>query len=72
MKKIFADFNVGQDEDGLMRLTCRGSMLTLLETGAEAGDQVLLSDGEVEVEGIIVERDGLPHARFNWDDIRLV
>lgn len=70
MKRIYADFNCGQDDDGLMRLNCHGSLQSLKETGAKAGDFVIVHDEELEVEAVLVEKDSLMYARFEWDSIR--
>ena len=70
LKRIWADFNVGQDDRGLMRLNTNGSMMSILLNRVKSGDEVVLTDGEVEVKAVIEEILATFYGRFNWDDIR--
>ncbi|KKN22029.1 hypothetical protein LCGC14_0919300 [marine sediment metagenome] len=70
LKTIFCDFNVGPNDDGLMRLNTRGSVAALKETGAQAGDTVILDDGDdLWVEALLIEVDDIMYGRFDWEDI---
>lgn len=50
MKRCFADFNA-MDADGTVRMNLPGCVADIRRTGAAAGETVLLSDGELLVEG---------------------
>lgn len=69
LKTIFADFNVGPGDDGLMRLTTYGSVDSLRETGAVVGEKVILSDDDLWVVALLVKRDGIMYGKFDWDHI---
>ena len=70
-KQLLVDFNCGQDgPEGLMRLNTLGSVRTIEETGARAGETVILYDGDdLYVEALLVERKGKLYGHFKWDDI---
>lgn len=69
MKRIEVDFNVGQDPDGLMRLV--GALPSLKALSTLVGETVLLyQDQDIGVKAVLVERDGVVYARFDWDDIQ--
>lgn len=55
LKRIWCDFNA-EDDEGI-RLTTRGSLKSLEENPTYIGERVLLTDGDVHVEGFI--REGL-------------
>ena len=65
-KTIWADFNVGTNSEGLMRLVSRGSLKALRETDAQLGEQVLLTDQDVWVVALLVKQDGIMYAKFDW------
>jgi hypothetical protein len=68
LKTIFCDFNVGPNDDGLMRLNTRGSLASFKETGAQPGDTVTLFDhDDLWVKAVLVEVDGIMYGRFDWE-----
>lgn len=72
MKRIQADFNTGMSIDGLLALDTDSSVQSLRDTGAQVGEKVVLTDGDVWVEALLVKQDGVMYARFNWNDIEEV
>jgi hypothetical protein len=69
MKRIYADFN-GIGADGTLRLTCVGSIESILamKDTLEHGETVLLSDGELEVVARVFRgNDQDWEARSHWD-----
>lgn len=73
MRQLYADFNdIGQD--GILSLTCMGSMQSILELQPplQDGERVLLSDGELEVIAEVrARREGVWEARSTWDFISI-
>jgi hypothetical protein len=68
MKRLYADFN-NVAADGALPLTCRGSVdcIAALESSLEPGEEVVLSDGELEVVARVVQLDdGSWEARSAW------
>lgn len=68
MKRIYADFN-DIDEMGVLSLTCQGSLdsIAQLSEMLQEGEEVCLSDSELEVIGRVFRRhDGSWEARSTW------
>lgn len=61
---IRVDFNA-RTKDGCVRLDTVGAKKTLPKNIAE-GDDVVLTDGEVEVQAVVEEQDGELVARCRW------
>ena len=69
-KRIEVDFNVGQYEKGFMKLTTRGALRDLEAVDAREADFVLLTqDDDIAVGALLLKKDGVWVARFDWDDI---
>jgi hypothetical protein len=74
MKRIYADFN-DIAEDGALRLTCKGSVDSIAALGEElsSGQEVVLSDNEMEVIARVFRLDGGSwEARSDWRFVDLV
>ena len=69
LKTIFCDFNVGPNHYGLLRLTTRGSVQNLKDTGAQVGEYVILADDELWVKAMLVKQDGIMYGKFDWNDV---
>jgi hypothetical protein len=61
---IRVDFNA-RTQDGCVRLTTKGAKATLPKN-VGVGDDVVLTDGEVEVQAVVEEQDGALVARCRW------
>jgi hypothetical protein len=61
LPRIYADFD-NVDEDGRLRLNLKGALddIARLADSLRAGDPVTLSDGELEVEGLIEPSGTVP------------
>ncbi len=69
MQIVFADFNA-MTEDGKVRLNCRGSQEDLQAHGLGVGDRVWLSDGELQVAGLVeASPDGGLVAAIDWQTL---
>lgn len=62
--KIRVDFNA-RTKEGLVRLDTVGAKKTLPKSAGE-GDDVVLTDGEIEVQAVLEEQDGVLLARCRW------
>jgi hypothetical protein len=74
MKRIYADFN-DVAADGTLPLTCRGSVdsITALAEELRSGEEVVLSDNEMEVVARVFRRDdGSWEARSDWRFVDVV
>lgn len=74
LPRIYADFN-NVDENGRLRLNVQGALddIARLAVPLLAGDQVTLSDGELEVEGSIEPSGTVPAfwtGRIDWSHVR--
>jgi hypothetical protein len=68
MKRIYSDFN-DIAADGTLALTCKGSVdsIAALTEELSVGEQVVLSDGEMEVVARVFRLShGSWEARSNW------
>lgn len=69
MKEIWADFNARMEDDRVSLKGC-GSLKSLQETGAVAGEWVWLSDGELKVRALLeLTTSGHLVARPVWEEI---
>lgn len=68
LKRLYADFN-DFAVDGSLPFTCKGSIDSIAELDDDLsnGEQIVLSDGEMEVIARLVRRDdGSWEARSDW------
>jgi len=68
MKRLYADFN-DIAANGTLPLTCKGSVdsLAALHSELSSGEEVVLSDDEMEVVARVFRRDdGTWEARSDW------
>jgi hypothetical protein len=71
MTTIFVDFNARTEGDRI-RLNTDASLRSLAETGAKPGDRVLLTDGELRVEGQLEEGEEGLLAAPAWETLEQI
>ena len=65
MKTILVDFNTGTDEDHVS-LATRAPRESMRDQNCNVGDRVIIDDGEVRAEAVIVTHNQKVQARVDW------
>jgi hypothetical protein len=69
VKTIYADFQ-NADIEGFVRLNCEGTLVALAPEGISlaAGQEFVLTDGELRTNAVVVEpgEEGIWRARVDW------